>query len=835
MHRRPLAHRARAVLLPLLATIVAAATASAQASHSPRPYVATFSTSGQSMWGPGTAPLQDFNTTLRLVDLKWAVGDTVGDIRSLDTPLGELGFGGEIGAYSTGDFGLFSRFSDVSTGAVAVNYPIRVVLTLPDPNTFRDGETITIPSSYELLGGSAITVSPPKGAMDIRGSAALTAGAHAKVCIFGCTQFPLFPSVDLGATDIPLLQMGYDASTGEAFGQIFGAPRVTLPHTITFIESQLTNLSGVVGLPSVHPSTSVQLDRSLTAFGRDTFFNVGLDMDGFVTGKIPLGFETPDFHGAHLKYETVDISTVVKMYQDQTFSFLPTIYTTLTLPQSVAWSEVDGGGNLVASGASAVITFQVGNTLRLTYPTGLKDAMTVSPTFSIRNTFSSDVLNHFREDIVLTVAQFQLSVPSVEIFPSFTVDVCEGLTVDADPLDVIPDEHCPVTTPAVNSPSISIDVGPLYQNSLFGLSQQLRLFPFAGADCTPGSVGCGRWELLGFNSVPGSSFDLDPENPIIAVATSVASGLATGTGPAGSLTQMIRVTNAGDVPLSSAQIADVLAKLVISGGAFQVLSVTSPELTENNAFNGVIDPNTLTRADVLNVGASGQVVVSIGTQPGNLFTSALDADGTSPIGTNVRAAASASFGVFAFNILPSSSNTTANGVLPVVILGSSGMDPGTIDPNSIRFEGVAPLRWALEARGAVNDLTVKFDRQAVLAGLQQRLAAGPTLLASTRPGVEIQPPLDAGVLARALLGAGTLGAVEAKVADRNGNGIIDIGDLRAVVQTPVISAADVLAAPLAAPGGGPPGTTLVLVLTGRMRNGTPFMGENALIIKGNGQ
>jgi hypothetical protein len=305
------------------------------------------------------------------------------------------------------------------------------------------------------------------------------------------------------------------------------------------------------------------------------------------------------------------------------------------------------------------------------------------------------------------------------------------------------------------------------------------------------------------------------------------------------------VTNAGDVPLSSTQIADALAKLVISGGAFNVNSIVSPDLTENNAFNGIIDPNTLTRADVLNVGASGQVVVSIGTQPGNLFTSTLDADGTSPIGTNVRAAASASFGVFAFNILPSSSNTTANGVLPVVVLGTSGMDPATIDPGSIRFEGVAPLRWGIERRGDFNDLTLKFDRQAVIAGLQQRLAAGPTLLASTRPGMEAQPPLDPGVVARAVFGAGTLNAIEAKAADRNGNGIIDIGDLRAVVQTPIISAPDVLAATLAAPaaapggggggGGGPPGTTLVLVLTGRMRDGTPFMGENALIIKGNGQ
>lgn len=839
------AHRGVALVMAFLVTLLGAATAGAQASHTNQQYNASFATAGQSLWGPGTAPLSDFNRTLRLVDVSWNVGDTIGDIRSLDTPIGELGFGGEIGAYTSGDFGLFSRFSDVGTGEVAVNYPVQVTLGIPTTNTFRDGQVISIPSSLVLLDGSAISVTPPRGSIDVRGSAAFAAGAHAKVCIFGCTQFPLFPSIDLGNTDVPVLQMGYDG-TGASYAQLVGLPRVELPHTLTFLESQLTNLSGTIGLPSVHPTTTVAPGtgaRALIAAGSDMFFNVSLDMDGLVTGKIPLGFETPDFHGAHLKYETVDLSTVVKMIQDQTFSFTPTVYATLSFPRAMVWSEEDAGGAVVASGNDAVITFQVGNTLKVTYPAGLKDAMTVTPTFSIRNTFSSDVLNRFKEDIVLTVGQFQLSVPSVEIFPSFTVDVCEGLTVDADPLDIIPDEHCPVTTPAVNSPSISIDLGPLYQQSLFGLNQSMRVFPFAASDCTAGSTGCGHWELQGFNSAPGLAFDLDPENPIIDVATSVVSGLASRTGPAGTLIQTMTVRNLGDVPLSAAQIADALARAVPTGGAFHVRSVNSVVLTENNAFNGVSDLGTLTRADVLAVGGSGVVTVGIDVTPGNVFSSLLDADGTSPIGTNVRAGAAASFAVFAFDIRPTL-NSGSNGVLPVVFLSTPGMDAAGIDPASLRLEGVAPLRWSLVPRGTLNDLELKFDRQSVVAGLQQRLAAGP-LAAARMQGPDMP---SAAQFAGALLGGEALTASQLKAADRNGNGVLDIGDLRALVRNAAVSVApaDISAALAGPPGGGGGGgglalgasaqsATVILVITGTMRDGTPLMGENAITIKGMGQ
>ncbi|MGH7608231.1 MAG: hypothetical protein ACREME_12935 [Gemmatimonadales bacterium] len=793
------------------------------------------------MWGPGTAPLSDFDRTLRIVDLQWDVGDTTGDIRSFDTFLGTLAFGGEIGAFSTGDFGLFTRFSNVGTGAVGVTYPVQVTVGVPDPNTFRDGQTIRIPTAVALLGGAAIATTPPHGAIDITASAALAAGAHTQVCIFGCTTFPLFPSVDFGLTGIQLLSMGVDAE-GSAFAELLGLPaRLTLPHELTFIESEITNLSGTIGLPSVAPVTAVQPDlRTLVAAGRDTFFNVALDMDGVVS-PIPLGYETPDFHGAHLKYETVDISTVVKMYQDQTFSFAPTVLVTFVFPRPVVYGLEDAAGNTVASGTAATITFEAGLTLTVTYPSGLKEPMTIQPAFAIRNTFSSGVVNHFREDIVMTIGEFELSVPRTEIFPSVTADACHFATVTLDVANIIPDESCPVTTPAVHTPEISIDLGPLFQQSLFGLGQQVTMFPTAPGDCTPGSDGCGRWELQGFNTVTGDVFVLDPENPIIAVTTTIASGLATGTGPAGTLTQTIGVSNEGDVPLSAAQIADALAVAVVAGGDFDVEQITSLELTENAAFNGEADPSTLTRADVLAVGGSGTVTVRIGVTPGNVFTALLDADGTSPIGTTVRANASARFGVFAFDIIPSSQSAASQGDLPVVVLGSEGMDPADIDVSTVRLEGVAPLRSELVPRDGVNDLTLKFDRVSLLAAIEARLAATPTLAvapaAPPAPSVAA-PGLDPTVVAQALLGdRSILTPDQHRAADGNGNGVLDVGDLRALLAGRASEPAVILAMAAPSGGGGTGGASpnsevsVTLVLTGMLGDGTPLMGEDLITIK----
>lgn len=86
-------------------------------------------------------------------------------------------------------------------------------------------------------------------------------------------------------------------------------------------------------------------------------------------------------------------------------------------------------------------------------------------------------------------------------------------------------------------------------------------------------------------------------------------------------------------------------------------------------------------------------------------------------------------------------NLRSNGVLPVAILGSTGLDVMDIDPETILLQGVAPLRWSyadvcggdgstyepLDADGmddtatspdGIMDMTLKFDTQAIAQAIE---------------------------------------------------------------------------------------------------------------------
>jgi len=79
-------------------------------------------------------------------------------------------------------------------------------------------------------------------------------------------------------------------------------------------------------------------------------------------------------------------------------------------------------------------------------------------------------------------------------------------------------------------------------------------------------------------------------------------------------------------------------------------------------------------------------------------------------------------------------NVKSKGNIPVAISGTSDFDVLNIDPASVLFEGVAPIRWAIEdvttpvadtaqcdcttdGPDGFDDLTLKFDAQEIVAAL----------------------------------------------------------------------------------------------------------------------
>jgi hypothetical protein len=76
---------------------------------------------------------------------------------------------------------------------------------------------------------------------------------------------------------------------------------------------------------------------------------------------------------------------------------------------------------------------------------------------------------------------------------------------------------------------------------------------------------------------------------------------------------------------------------------------------------------------------------------------------------------------------PNPLNVNGKGVLPVAILGTADFDVSQVDPATVRLEGVAPLRWALEDVGTAGDplagpdgftdLSLKFKTQEIVSAL----------------------------------------------------------------------------------------------------------------------
>jgi len=76
---------------------------------------------------------------------------------------------------------------------------------------------------------------------------------------------------------------------------------------------------------------------------------------------------------------------------------------------------------------------------------------------------------------------------------------------------------------------------------------------------------------------------------------------------------------------------------------------------------------------------------------------------------------------------PNPLNVKSRGVLPVAILGTAEFDVSQVDPASVRLEGIAPLRWALEDVGTADDplagpdgftdLSLKFNTQEIVVAL----------------------------------------------------------------------------------------------------------------------
>ncbi|MGH7521083.1 MAG: hypothetical protein ACREMI_07375 [Gemmatimonadales bacterium] len=770
-------------------------------------YNLAFSSYNQSMWGPANAP-SNLDFTVPLFDESWSEGGTANGIFSAFG----LQWGPSISANTSGRVGLSFRISDIGTGAVNLDYPVRVVLDLPAPNSFRDGEAVTIDSRFDLLPGWSLGTTPPGGALTLNGIFGTHLGASGQFCFFGCPgngtlvnfnipndPFELFSVTSQGTLTLPAV-----------LPAPFPRPLVieTLPYQFGGLLDPFGPVLGWEGpVDGPHVTTTATLGSdglTLTAAGQHRFVDLNVDLDHYLTfvGVPPLGFQSnPALElvtGASFGYDVANLALLFGVTQRQTFRFVPRVTLTAQFPVAVEFEVLNADGSAAATGTGTTAHFDVGQSLRVTMPAGPRDPLPGTPTYGLANTFTSATDFAFNERLVVSAGRFSLHTPNANVTETFTETVCSIFGIDAiEALCRAAGGVLETVTRTVTHvvPPANVDLGPLFSQQLVNETQTLPLFPTGTRS--------GQWQLAGLQSFTEAPFVLDPEDPRIAVATALSSGVMSG-GPAGSILQTLRVRNEGDVPLSAAALRDAVAALL--GGAFTVMSVSSPTLVTNPSFNGGAQPDLLGAGNALAPGAEGQVQVVFAVNAGNIYHASVHAAGRSPIGTNVSADASDALGVVVFEIIPDQVSAWSNGVLPTRVT-SVGIDAGLIDPAGLRLEGIAPESWNLTTSGA---LILKFLLPDVLSALEQRILAGIPLPAAPGGGA-LRQPVTLGTLVSAVM---------------NGSG--ELGELRAFV----MSGGSI---------GGPKqfaatnGIARVLVLTGSLRDGTRLIGDDDLTVMQGGQ
>jgi uncharacterized repeat protein (TIGR01451 family) len=525
----------------------------------------------------------------------WDYTETVGDIWEIDLGLTTIDFGAEIEAGTKGDIG-FSMDFNKQGGSVDVDYPVKVTLEFPDPNTFRDGETISISSSAELQPGWRLDTVPPKTLMSLGGDFVLSAGAEAELCLVKCTEFTLF-GVWNDDPDINIFNLG----TEEGQSYFPGIGNIGLPHEFTQEETFVTGFSGRVDIPEVE-TEAYRDGKTLIAKGEHDFIDMSVDLDTQFVNILGGSYEK---WGAGFSWEFFGLNLDIQNTQYRRVEFSPTPMISLWFPQSVCYNVKDGAGKIVSSGTAENVEFEAGHTVYLTFPIDKKDPMDAGPTFSLDNRFSHKTENTFDSDFSLTAIELGVYIPEIDLV-------------------------------VVKPGPYSWSFGPLLGQSFDLYNQTDTVFDRS-------------WELGGFGEFTGPDFALDPENPIINVNKEVSKVVNNGAGSR-TIIYTIRVRNGGDVPLYYVQVSDMLEETFPQKWAsYTVDKVHSCELGVNSDFDGThANANLLMGTDILDDGVdpinpppvsditNGIIVLQVTVEPEPfppLFGNIAMAEGTSPIGT----------------------------------------------------------------------------------------------------------------------------------------------------------------------------------------------------------
>ncbi len=375
--------------------------------------------------------------------------DTDGDSGSNDTDRTAAQFGGNISGSTSGSIGVSLNVAGLSSGTVAVNYPVQVTEKITQPGRYlKPGDKVTIVSDWTVQSGYGITTQSSQGTVGMSGKFAFSASASGTICVVFCGSFNIFPSVNIPSTSGTIIPSFGPNAAIPAFG---------------------TGVSGQIGSPQFGVSSTkvASNGKSLVATGSDDFWNVSLDLAkviGKITG-VPIAAGTPTVDGVGFNYDLLTAVPNPNYQSTQKLTFAPTVLETLTFPVAVAYTAYASDGSVYGAATAKHVVFPADGRVQITVPNVASGPLSFAPSFSLAdNTFSNQ--SGFK-------LNWSLGVKALTASASF-------------------------------SNAGSFNLGPIeqYQTPTASVS-----FPVTGSGSRFG-LDTGSWPLAGFNGATGSTGQL---------------------------------------------------------------------------------------------------------------------------------------------------------------------------------------------------------------------------------------------------------------------------------------------------------------------------------------
>lgn len=440
-----------------------------------------FDSYGQNMFGVNGFNL---NTEIPIFNTTWNSG-VIADSAIVTTYFGDYGY--RFSGFTNGAMGARFYSRNWDDGSIDVFYPVDIHIDYPTQANYVRGDTIDILTSYTVDPGANMRTNfPQSGNVGLEFDYDLDFGLNTEICFGACTSPVSFNQSfqdTITIFDVNAQRARYICP--DSLGTSWYCEQPLLPYSFSFP----IGISGTIDLPDVETVSTLGVDNCLYARGEDVYATVSLDVFRLLS-QLPIPYATwlnalssdttcvrpePPVRQFNLCFAYTVASAYFNMQviNKQEISFCPQIYTTFMFPRDVDYLVVNPNlGNSIVEGPNVndSITVEVGNTLRIV--TGCEDTLGVGTLHDLTNVLTNKTYDSIAFDFT-----FQALSATIEL---------RGFGAGENPDD---SSH-------VNSQFWTF--GPLV-NIVFPLGS------------IPGITWYNNsWEMPGFDSVPGSSYNLVP-------------------------------------------------------------------------------------------------------------------------------------------------------------------------------------------------------------------------------------------------------------------------------------------------------------------------------------